>query len=180
MVKFEHCRLFIFVVPLEEDVEVFSDYLLQLIGTQNLEQLWRVMKFLDRYFFLSSFISLVWYRCVPCPHGKVRLPYHQTVLFVEEWYESPGTSPESTLSQQVAFEFIPALRALYSLERRRHIVSQFFCSQCSAPSVQETSTVSASFFQFLTPWIPVTRRRKGKERKAFCFLFHQQLCSLFS
>jgi len=35
-------------VPLEEDVEVFRDYLLQLIGTQNLEQLWRVMKFLDR------------------------------------------------------------------------------------------------------------------------------------
>jgi len=35
-------------VPLEEDVEVFSDYLSQLIGSQNLEQLWRVMKFLDR------------------------------------------------------------------------------------------------------------------------------------
>ncbi|XP_078373550.1 DNA repair protein REV1-like isoform X2 [Oculina patagonica] len=35
-------------VPLEEDVEVFSDYLLQLIATKNLEQLWMVLKFLDR------------------------------------------------------------------------------------------------------------------------------------
>lgn len=35
-------------VPLEEDVEVFRDYLLQLIGLKNLEQLWRVLKFLDR------------------------------------------------------------------------------------------------------------------------------------
>ena len=45
----------LYVVPLEEDVEVLRDYLLQLIGTHNLEQLWRVLKFLDRYaaFFLS-------------------------------------------------------------------------------------------------------------------------------
>lgn len=34
---------------MEEDVEVLSAYLIQLVGTQNLEQLWKVLKFLDRY-----------------------------------------------------------------------------------------------------------------------------------
>lgn len=35
-------------VPLEEDVEVLRNYLIQLVGTKNLEQLWRVLRFLDR------------------------------------------------------------------------------------------------------------------------------------
>ena len=30
-------------------MEVLSAYLIQLVGTQNLEQLWKVLKFLDRY-----------------------------------------------------------------------------------------------------------------------------------
>lgn len=30
-------------------MEVLSTYLIQLVGTQNLEQLWKVLKFLDRY-----------------------------------------------------------------------------------------------------------------------------------
>ena len=43
------CCDYISAAPLEEDVEVLSDYLIRLVGTQNLEQLWRVFKFLDRY-----------------------------------------------------------------------------------------------------------------------------------
>ena len=30
-------------------MEVLSAYLIQLVGTQDLEQLWKVLKFLDRY-----------------------------------------------------------------------------------------------------------------------------------
>lgn len=56
--RFTDKRNIFVAVPLGEDVEVFRDYLLQLIGTQNLEQLWRVLKFLDRYF-LSPFVSLI-------------------------------------------------------------------------------------------------------------------------
>ena len=43
------CRHFLVAVPLEEDVEVLRNYLIQLVGTKNLEQLWRVLRFLDRY-----------------------------------------------------------------------------------------------------------------------------------
>ena len=35
---------------------MFSEYLLELIGMKNLEQLWKVLKFLDRY--CSHFIML--------------------------------------------------------------------------------------------------------------------------
>lgn len=35
-------------VPLREDIAFFTDYLLQLVETKNLEQLWRVLRFLDR------------------------------------------------------------------------------------------------------------------------------------
>ena len=38
-----------FSVPLREDIAFFTDYLLQLVETKNLEQLWRVLRFLDRY-----------------------------------------------------------------------------------------------------------------------------------
>ena len=46
---YDLCCDYISAAPLEEDVEVLSAYLIQLVGTQNLEQLWKVLKFLDRY-----------------------------------------------------------------------------------------------------------------------------------
>ena len=46
---YDLCCDYILAAPLEEDVEVLSAYLIQLVGTQNLEQLWKVLKFLDRY-----------------------------------------------------------------------------------------------------------------------------------
>ena len=47
-------------------MEVLSAYLIQLVGTQNLEQLWKVLKFLDRY--ATNFCS-----CFNCKIGHVVL-----------------------------------------------------------------------------------------------------------
>lgn len=58
----------LYAVPLEEDVEVLRDYLLQLIGTHNLEQLWRVLKFLDRYAAFFVVVALL----IPVQKGKGR------------------------------------------------------------------------------------------------------------
>lgn len=60
------CCDYISAAPLEEDVEVLSAYLIQLVGTQNLEQLWKVLKFLDRY--ATNFCC-----CFNCKIGNVVL-----------------------------------------------------------------------------------------------------------
>ena len=47
-------------------MEVLSAYLIELVGTQNLEQLWKVLKFLDRY--ATNFCC-----CFNCKIGHVVL-----------------------------------------------------------------------------------------------------------
>ena len=63
---YDLCCDYISAAPLEEDVEVLSAYLIQLVVTQNLEQLWKVLKFLDRY--ATNFCC-----CFNCKIGHVVL-----------------------------------------------------------------------------------------------------------
>ena len=63
---YDLCCDYILAAPLEEDVEVLSAYLIQLVGTQNLEQLWKILKFLDRY--ATNFCC-----CFNCQIGHVVL-----------------------------------------------------------------------------------------------------------
>lgn len=108
-------------VPLEEDVEVFSDYLLQLIATQNLEQLWRVLKFLDRYYLLplavcaSAMPFFEIYERARCLYKIVGWFHYLRMPFVEVGFKSRGKNAVAVLFI-LPSGLVPSLAATFCMK----------------------------------------------------------------
>ena len=124
-------------------------------------------------FFLSSFISpIVCFWDINALHA-----------LTEKWdwpiikrcsLKRNGTSPESTLSHQVAFKFNPASGVFYSLSNKYFVtVAILFCMKILRPASRKLTRSVLHFFFCLTPWIPIIRRRKGLVTRrlfASCFI----------